>query len=149
MTRHHTLLFVLLFGLFTSSSAICNGLEFKITVSGKLLLGIAYRHQIDANTAIRLGAHMGVGGAPVGFQASIAQDLAPASQWTPAFGVGMEAILFKKGESFSWSLFPSATGGVSYCPQPTVRHSSEIWIGWLDRKPVPMGLSYIYLTTLY
>lgn len=144
----HAILWAFLMTLFFSSSAYCNGIEFQLTLSGKLMLGVAYRHQIDANTALRLGSFMGVAGAPVGFQFEIVQDLNPAKKWTPIFGVGVDAIVFKKEEKFSRRIYPGAVVGFSYCPQVNLRHSGELWLGWIANSLQPVGLNYLYFTKI-
>ena len=130
-------------------SGYADGIEIKLTVSGKLLLGIAYRHQIDPNTAIRLGSYMGVAGAPVGFQLGLVQDLMPTKEWTPTFGIGVDAIIFKKNNSFSKRIYPSAVCGLSYCPGKNTRHSGELWLGWLEKSLQPIGMNYLHLTKLF
>mgnify|MGYP005846166273 FL=1 len=72
-----------------------NGLEFRFTLSGKLLLGIGFRSQFDGDTALRVGAYSGISGTPVGFYAGIAQDLRPANPWTPFFQAGFDVLLYK------------------------------------------------------
>ena len=149
MARHRSGIAATLIFLLFSIPAFCNGLEFKLTLSGKLLLGVAYRHQIDPNTAIRLGSYMGVAGAPVGLQLGIVQDFIPAKEWTPTFGISVDAIIYKKGDAFSRLVYPSAVCGISFSPEPNLRHSGELWIGWVNQTPQPMGLSYIYLSKLF
>ena len=148
MKKHHTILWALFIAIFISSSASCNGIEFKLTLSGKLMLGVAYRHQIDANTAVRLGSFMGVAGAPVGLQIGVVQDFDPAKKWTPIFGVGLDAIIYKKEEKFSRRIYPSAAAGFSYCPRVNVRHSGELWLGWIRNSLRPVGLNYLYFTNI-
>ncbi len=139
--------FILLF--FAAIPAFCNGLEFRITFSGRLLLGVAYRHQIDPNTAIRFGSYMGISGAPVGLQLGFVQDLNPSNKWTPIFGLGMETIIYKKNEAFARRIYPSAVIGLSYCPQINQRHSGELWMGWLANSLKPLGLNYLYFTKIF
>jgi len=148
MIRPHTILCAIFIALFFSSSAYSNGIEFKLTLSGKLMLGVAYRHQIDANTALRLGSYMGVAGAPVGLQLGVVQDLDPATKWTPTFGVGLDAIIYKNEERFSRRIYPSAVVGFSYCPQVNLRHSGELWLGWIANSLKPIGLNYLYFTKI-
>ena len=143
-----SLLAALIFTFF-ANSAIADGIEIKLTVSGKLLLGIAYRHQIDPNTAIRFGSYMGVSGSPVGLKLGIVQDFAATKEWTPTFGLEVDALIYKKDDLFAKKIYPSAVFGVSYCPQPNLRHSGELWLGWLNHAFQSMGLSYLYLSKLF
>jgi len=148
MKNNHTTLWASLVVLLLASSGYCHGLEFKLTLSGKLLLGVAYRHQIDANTAIRLGSFMGVAGAPVGLQLGVVQDFDPTKKWTPTFGVGFDAIIYKKEEKFARRIYPSAVFGFSYCPKINLRHSGELWLGWIAHSLQPVGLNYLYFTKI-
>jgi hypothetical protein len=130
------------------ASAGVSGLEFRVTLSGKLLLGIGFRHQIDDNTALRLGAYTGVAGAPVGFFLGLAQDLSPSKLWTPFFQAGLDVLYYKK-ETIQRRISPGAALGFSYCPQTHIRHSGELWLSSFSKKMRPMGLSYVLFNSFY
>lgn len=149
MKKLKRILFPIITAFFFSASVYANGIEFKITVSGKLLLGIAYRHQLDSNTAIRIGSFMGIAGAPVGMQLGILQDFEPSKKWSPTFGVGIDAIIFKKGDEFARRVYPSALCGIALTPQKNEKHSAELWLGRPSHKILPMGMSYSYLTKIF
>lgn len=129
-------------------SAGVSGLEFRLTLSGKLLLGIGYRYQIDANTAVRLGAYSAVTGTPVGFYMGFAQDIAPSKQWTPFFQAGFDVLYYKK-ETIRSRVSPSAVLGFTYCPQTHIRHSAELWLSAFSSRIRPMGLSYVLFNSFY
>jgi hypothetical protein len=111
-------------------------------------LGIGYRYQIDANTAVRLGAYSAITGTPVGFCLGLAQDLAPYKQWTPFFQAGFDVIYYKK-ETIRRRVSPSAVLGFSYCPQTHIRHSAELWLSTFSSRIRPMGLSYVLFNSFY
>ncbi|RPH94049.1 MAG: hypothetical protein EHM72_15870 [Calditrichaeota bacterium] len=124
-----------------------NGLEFRLTFSGRLLLGIGYRHQIDNNTAIRLGSYAGISGTPVGFYGAIAQDITPQSSWTPYFQIGFDAVYFKKS-TIRHRVYPSAACGFSYSPHIKIKHSSEVWLALFSSKLRLMGITYALFNTV-
>ena len=97
-----------------------NGLEFRLTLSGKVLLGIAYRHQLDTNTALRLGGFLGITGAPVGMQVGMLQDITPSKAWTPFFEIGADVIFFKQQGSIAQKIYPSGSLGLSYRDRKSV-----------------------------
>jgi len=134
--------------LLASSTLWANGLEFRITISGKLMLGIAYRHQLDSNTAIRLGSYLGLSGAPVGLHAGIVQDTQPINDWTPFFEMGADMLLFKSNEKIANKIYPSSTIGFSYSPQPGLKHSAELWLGYLSHQVRPVGLNYVHFNAV-
>lgn len=121
-----------------------NGLEFRVTLSGKLLLGLGYRYQIDTNTAVRIGGFMGVAGAPVGFHIGMLQDISPSKRWTPFFELGADMLLLKKQERITPRVLPSANLGISYCAQTHLRHNAEVWLAYMGAQVRPMGLSYVH-----
>ncbi|MBN1482421.1 hypothetical protein EH223_10310 [candidate division KSB1 bacterium] len=125
-----------------------HGLEFRLTLSGKVLLGIAYRHQFDTNTAIRLGGYLGLAGQPVGLHLGLLQDLTPSKEWTPFFELGGDMIFLKKGGTIAHKIYPSANIGVTYCPTSSLKHSGELWLGWLAREVRPVGLSYVHFNSI-
>ena len=149
MKRYNSAIYLALFLSLLATQAYCNGLEFRITFSGRLLLGVAYRHQINPNTAIRVGSYMGVSGAPVGLHLGIVQDISSSKEWTPIFGIGMETIIYKKNNDFARRIYPSAVVGFSYCPQTNLRHSGELWVGWIAHSPRPIGMNYLYFTKVF
>ena len=131
------------------ASLLADGLEIKLTVSGKLLLGIAYRHQIDANTALRVGSYMGVAGAPVGIQLGVLQDFEPDKKWTPTFGIGVDTIIYKNGNDISNRMYPSAHFGIAFGAQKAEKHCAELWLGRPAKKILPMGMTYSYLAKIF
>lgn len=145
MKRYRNIILVL---FLASSTLFANGLEFRITVSGKLMLGIAYRHQIDPNTAIRLGSYLGISGAPVGLHLGMVQDTSPVNEWTPFFEIGTDMLLFKQRGGISQKFYPSGTVGFSYCPTPGLKHSAELWLGYLSREIRPVGLNYVHFNSV-
>lgn len=141
--------FFILLLLLLARAAVSHGLEFRVTLSGKLLLGLAYRHQIDPNTAIRLGSYVGISGAPVGFHVGMVQDLTPSKSWRPFFEIGADMLLVNSREKIARRIYPSGSLGLAYCPQPHLKHSGELWLGWLSRQVRPMGLSYVHFNSVY
>jgi len=137
----------IVFCLASFHTATAGGLEFRITFSGKVLLGLAYRHQFDPNTAWRLGAFIGMTGAPVGLHTSLVQDVAPLEPWTPVFSLGVDAV-FLRHQRLTPQFYPSATAGLTYCPAAHLKHSVELWLGWLSGDIHPIGLSYIHFNSV-
>ena len=140
--------YIVLLLLVTFQPLLSHGLEFRVTLSGKLLLGIAYRYQIDANTAIRTGAYTGFSGAPVGFHLGMVQDISPSKEWTPFFEVSGDMIFFKKNDKIVHKLYPSGSVGLTYCPTTTLKHSAELWLGWLSGSLNPVGLRYVHYNSV-
>jgi hypothetical protein len=134
--------------LLASSALFANGLEFRITISGKLMLGIAYRHQIDSNTAVRLGSYLGISGAPVGLHLGMVQDTSPINAWTPFFEIGADMLLFSSGQKITKKIYPSSTVGFNYSPKPGLKHSAELWLGYLSGEVRPVGLNYVHFNAV-
>lgn len=134
--------------LLCTNSVTGHGLEFRLTLSGKVLLGIAYRHQFDTNTAIRLGAYLGLAGQPVGLHLGMLQDITPSKEWTPFFELGGDMIFYKQEDAIAHKIYPSASVGVTYCPTSSLKHSGELWLGWLAREVRPVGLSYVHFNSM-
>ncbi len=145
MKRISCIVFVI---LLTSSRVWANGLEFRITISGKLMLGMAYRHQLDSNTAVRLGTYLGISGAPVGVHLGMVQDTSPINAWTPFFEIGADMLLFKSNEKIAKKIYPSSTVGFSYSPQPGLKHSAELWLGYLSQHVRPVGLNFVHFNAV-
>ncbi len=141
--------YLFLFLLLVPALGLANGLELRITLSGKLLLGLGYRYQFDDNTAVRFGAFMGVSGAPVGFHAGLVQDITPTRQWTPFFELGADMLLYKKQQRFSQRIMPSAQLGFSYRTRSGLRHNAEVWLAYAAGQLRPMGLSYVHVNPVY
>lgn len=131
-----------------ANSVSGHGLEFRLTLSGKVLLGIAYRHQFDTNTAIRLGGYLGLAGQPVGLHLGMLQDITPSKEWTPFFELGGDMIFLKQADAITHKVYPSATVGVAYCPTPSLKHTGELWLGRLARDVRPIGLSYVHFNSI-
>ena len=131
-----------------SRTALCHGLEFRLTLSGKILLGLAYRHQLDANTAIRIGSYVGLAGSPVGLHCGAVQDITPSKDWTPFFEIGGEMLFFKTKGKIAHKIYPSGNIGLTYCPQIQLKHSFELWLGWLTAGIRPMGLGYVHYNSI-
>ncbi len=147
MNREKSLIFLIF--LLAPISGFTNGLEFRITLSGKILLGIGYRYQFDDNTAARLGAYMGVSGAPVGFHAGLVQDMTPSKQWSPFFELGADMLLYKKDGRFSQLVMPSAQLGLAYSTPSGLKHNAEVWLAFAAGQVRPMGLSYVHFNPVY
>jgi hypothetical protein len=139
----HLLLF-----MFLPTMLWANGLEFRLTLSGKVLLGIAYRHQLDDNTALRLGGYLGLTGAPVGLHVGMLQDTTPSKEWTPFFEIGGDMIFFKQQGVIAHKLYPSGSVGLSYSPSSTLKHSGELRLGWLAGELRPVGLGYVHFNSV-
>lgn len=127
---------------------LADGLEFRLTVSGKILLGLAYRHQIDANTAVRLGSYLGLSGAPVGFHLGMVQDISPIHRWTPFFELGADMLIFHQQDKIAQKIYPSSSVGFTYCPSSNLKHSAELWIGYFSGHIRPVGLSYVHFNSI-
>lgn len=134
--------------LLASGAGRANGLEFRITISGKLMLGLAYRLQLDDNTAVRLGSYLGISGSPVGMHLGLVQDTSPINDWTPFFEIGADMLIFKADEKIARKIYPSGTVGFCYCPQQGLRHSAELWLGYLSHDVRPIGLNYVHFNSV-
>ena len=139
-------LYIILF-LLTAHPLLSNGLEFRLTLSGKLLIGIAYRHQIDTNTAVRLGSYIGLAGAPVGLHLGMMQDIR-TSTWTPFFELGADMLFYKQNDKIGNKIFPSGSVGLSYCTANNLKHSGELGLWWTSGQLNPVGLSYVHYNTI-
>ncbi|MBN1560258.1 hypothetical protein JW998_08405 [candidate division KSB1 bacterium] len=136
------------FTVLANQTASSHGMELRLTLSGKILLGLAYRHQIDANTAIRVGSYVGLAGFPVGMHLGAVQDITPSKEWTPFFEIGGDMLFFKTNGEITQKLYPSGSIGLTYCPQIQLKHSVELWLGWLADEIRPVGLRYVYFNSI-
>jgi len=139
---------IVLFLLFLSQAVLSHGLEFRLTLSGKILLGLAYRFQIDSNTAVRVGSYLGVTGAPVGLHFGMVQDITPSKVWTPFFELGADMIFYKSDGKITRKIYPSSNVGLTYCPQTHLKHSVELWLGYLGGGVQPVGLRYVHYNSI-
>lgn len=141
-------IFILLF--LSTSPACSNGIELSVTFTGKLFLGLGYRLNIDSNTALRLAVSAAVNGAPVVINSALLQDVSPSDSWTPYFGVGADAIFFKRNNNISQVIFPTGTVGFSYCPKNIMRHNAELDLALFTRNYTfkPISIKYIYYNSV-
>jgi hypothetical protein len=139
---------ILFLSFLASQTALAHGLEFRLTLSGKILIGLAYRYQIDANTAIRVGSFMGLAGSPVGLQCGAVQDITPSKEWTPFFEIGGDMLFLKTKGKITYKVYPSGSIGLTYCPQSQLKHSVELWMFWLADEIRPVGLRYVHYNSI-
>lgn len=128
-----------------------NGLEFILTFSGKILIGINYRYYIDNNTMLRAGTYMGSTGSPVGMHVCLVQDFAPAKKWAPYFGLGFDALSTKVNGKRSVLPFIRSVAGVSYQPRINLAQQSELWIAFFPQKLQirPVGINIVHFNSIW
>ena len=124
-------------------------IEFSITVSGTILLGVSYRLYIDNDSSVRMGSYVGVQGKPYGFHASFIQNLSHSEHWPPYVGLGGDLMLAKDKQKYRMLYFVRGVAGLTYQPNNTSAWNSELWIAFFPHKlkVAPIGLSFGYLNT--
>ena len=145
------LLFVLLSLLAGPASARENGIEVSLTVSGRLILGFQFRFHFDEDTALRIGASMGVTGAPVGVQVGMLQFVSPVRKWGPYFGIGYDALYtsLRADRRFLW--YARSMFGMSYSPHRNLAHQSELWLAYFPKSMTirPLGISFLHFNSVW
>ena len=146
-----TLILLFFFVSATPASGKKNGMEFSLTFSGKILLGIHYRYYIDANTMLRTGTYMGYTGSPVGINLCLVQNFAPAKKWAPYFGLGFDALSTKVNGKRSVLPFIRSVAGVSYQPRINLAQQSELWIAFFPQKLQirPVGINIVHFNSIW
>ena len=124
-------------------------IEFLITVSGTVLLGVSYRLYIDKNSSIRMGSYIGMQGKPYGIHAGFIQNLAHSEHWPPCVGLGGDLMLAKDTQKYKMLYFVRGVAGFAYRPDNTSAWNSELWIAFFPQKAkvAPIRLSFGYLNT--
>ena len=112
-------------------------------VSGKLFLGLGYRHDFDPNTSLRLGVYSSISATPLGFSLTLLQDASPQENWSPYYGIGVDALVVRK-LPLQPRFFPVAVGGMSYQPTSAIRHQAEVNVAYFSksRRLAPLSLNY-------
>ncbi len=126
-----------------ASSLAAGGLEFRIIVSGKLFFGLGYRHNFDRNTALRVGAYSSISATSLGFSLALLQDASPRNDWSPYYGIGMDALIVRK-RPLQPRIFPVAVGGMGYQTTPSIRHQAEVDVAYFakSRRLAPLSMNY-------
>ncbi len=127
-----------------------SGIEFNITISGKILIGINHRISISEHHYVRYGVNMGYTGPPVGLNLGLFQEFNSDQTWRPYAGISVDALLPKMNGKRTIVPFLKAAGGVAYSPQENLAHQSEMWLAyfWKTNTFQPIGMSLTHFNSV-
>ncbi len=144
-----SLLIVLVFYPIVIAHAASHGFEASVTLSGSILLGIGYYHQLDDNFVLKYGACIGHLGLPVGVNIGVAQNFPTKQSWSPYAGLGGDILFARMGNS-SKKLhalpFIRSTMGIAYQPHLNLSHHAELWVAYFikQKRLAPIGINFLH-----
>lgn len=135
--------------LCATAYATSHGIEASVTLSGSILMGIGYYHQLDDHLILKYGACIGHTGLPVGLNIGLALNFPTKQSWSPYAGLGGDILFARMGNS-SKKLralpFIRSTMGMAYQPHLNLSHHAELWVAYFvkQKRLAPIGINFLH-----